>query len=202
MDKVEQRTYVGIEYTGTLGNGEVFDSSKGRQPLEVEMGAGQVIKGFEEQLVGMALNEKKVFTLPPEDAYGPRNESLMQSVPRSEVPPEMDVQVDMVVGFTTMEGDQVPARIVQLDDEQLTMDLNHPLAGETLTFEIEVVGISSTPTQKSNVLSFRVRVFRPSRKPDELVKKEAGTFGTIRPFTVEKVAIIAVMAGAKPESCR
>jgi peptidylprolyl isomerase len=149
LDKVEHGTYISIEYTGTLGNGEVFDSSKGRQPLEVEMGAGQVIKGFEEQLVGMALNEKKVFTIAPENAYGPRNESLMHSVPRSEIPPEMEVQVGMVVGLRTPEGHQVPARVVGLDDQQLTMDLNHPLAGESLTFEIEVVGISPTPTQET-----------------------------------------------------
>jgi peptidylprolyl isomerase len=149
LEKVENGTYISVEYTGTLGNGEVFDSSQGRQPLEVHMGAGQMIKGFEAQLIGMALNEKKVFTLLPEDAYGPRNADLMRSVPRSEVPPDMDVHVDMIVGLMTPQGNQVPARIVQLDDEQMTMDLNHPLAGESLTFEIEVVGISSTPTQES-----------------------------------------------------
>jgi peptidylprolyl isomerase len=148
LEKVENGTYISVEYTGTLGNGEVFDSSQGRRPLEVHMGAGQMIKGFEAQLMGMALNEKKVFTLLPEDAYGPRNDDLMQSVPRSQVPPGMDVEIGMIVGLNTPEGNQVPARIVQLDDEQLTMDLNHPLAGESLTFEIEVVGISSTPTQE------------------------------------------------------
>jgi peptidylprolyl isomerase len=149
LEKVENGSYISVEYKGTLGNGEVFDSSQGRQPLEVHMGAGQLIKGFEAQLMGMALNEKKVFTLAVEDAYGPRNADLMQSISRSEVPPEMDVQVGMIVGLVTPEGRQVPARVVQLDDEQLTMDLNHPLAGESLTFEIEVVGISSTPTQES-----------------------------------------------------
>jgi peptidylprolyl isomerase len=149
LEKVENGAYISVAYTGTLGNGEVFDSSQGRQPLEVLMGAGQVITGFETQLMGMALNEKKVFTLNTEDAYGPRNAELMQSIPRSEVPPEMNVHVGKIVGFITSDGDQVPARIVQLDDEQLIMDLNHPLAGESLTFEIEVVGISSTPTQKS-----------------------------------------------------
>jgi peptidylprolyl isomerase len=149
LEKVENGTYISVEYTGTLGNGEMFDSSNGRQPLEVLMGAGQVIKGFETQLMGMALNEKKVFTLSAEDAYGPKNSELMQSVPRSEVPPEMDVQVGMTVGFITPDGHQVPARVIQIDDEQMILDLNHPLAGEALTFEIEVVGISSTPTQES-----------------------------------------------------
>lgn len=149
LERVENGNYVSVEYTGKLGNGDVFDSSNGRQPLEVQMGAGQLIKGFESKLIGMTLNEKKVFTLPPEDAYGPRDDDRMQFIPRSEVPQGMKVEVGMIVGLVTSEGKQVPARIVELDDEQLTMDLNHPLAGETLTFEIEVVGISETPTQKS-----------------------------------------------------
>jgi peptidylprolyl isomerase len=149
LEKVENGRYISVEYTGKLDNGQVFDSSQG-YPLEVQMGAGQVIKGFEENLVGMALNEKKVFTLAPEDAYGPRNADLMQSIPRSKVPPDMDIQIGMTVGLTSPQGHQVPARVVQLDAEQLTMDLNHPLAGESLTFEIEVVGISDTPTQESS----------------------------------------------------
>lgn len=148
MERVENGTYVSVEYTGTLGNGDVFDSSNGRQPLEIQMGAGQLIRGFEAQLMGMALNEKKVFTLLPEDAYGERNDDLMQSMPRSEVPPDMELEIGMVVGLVTPEGNHVPARVVELDDENLTMDLNHPLAGESLTFDIEVVGISDTPTQE------------------------------------------------------
>ena len=147
MEKVENDIFVSVDYKGTLENGQVFDKSHGRQPLEIQMGAGQLIKGFENELMGMALNEKKVFTLAPEDAYGQRDENLKQSFPRSEVPPEMNPRVGMTIGLTTPEGRQMPARIVHLDDEQLTMDLNHPLAGESLTFEIEVVGINSTPTQ-------------------------------------------------------
>lgn len=148
MEKVENDIFVSVDYKGTLENGQVFDTSHGRRPLEIQMGAGQLIKGFENELMGMALNEKKVFTLAPEDAYGLRDENRTHSFPRSEVPSGMSPQVGMTIGLTTPEGHQVPARIVHLDDEKLTMDLNHPLAGESLTFEIEVVGISSTPTQK------------------------------------------------------
>jgi peptidylprolyl isomerase len=148
LETVENGLYVSVEYTGKLANGEVFDSSEGRQPLEVHIGAGEMIKGFESQLMGMAVNEKKVFTISPEDAYGPQRPDLTRSISRSEVPPKMDVQVGMVIGLMTPQGERVPARIVQLDDSQMTIDLNHPLAGESLTFEIEVVGISDTPTQE------------------------------------------------------
>jgi peptidylprolyl isomerase len=148
LETVENGKYISLEYTGTLSNGEIFDSSVGRKPLEILMGSGQLIAGFESQLMGMVLNEKKVFTLAPDDAYGQKDDRLMQSVPRSEVPSDMNIQVGMVVGFIAPDGHRVPARIVELDDAQLTVDLNHPLAGQSLTFEIEVIGINDEPTQE------------------------------------------------------
>ncbi len=111
------------------------------------MGAGQLIKGFEAALSDMSLNDKKTFTLEPEEAYGHRNDEHMQSFPRADIPPEMDPQVGQTVALNTPDGQQIPAKIVAVDDEKITVDLNHPLAGESLTFEIKVVGISSTPTQ-------------------------------------------------------
>ena len=147
MGKVENGIFVSVDYKGTLQNGEVFDTSSGRQPLEVQIGAGKLIKGFEEALLGMSLNEKKSFTIEPEDAYGQRDESLKRVFARAEVPPEIDLQVGQIVGVRSQEGQQILASIVQVDDENVTADMNHPLAGEVLHFEIEVVGISSTPTQ-------------------------------------------------------
>ena len=147
MKKVENGLFVSVDYKGTLQNGNVFDTSHGRQPLEIEMGAGQLVAGFENELMGMTLNDKKTFTLVPEAAYGQRDESLTQRFPTSDIPPEVNPRVGMTVGLYTPEGQQVPARIVHLDDEKVILDMNHPLAGESLTFEIEVVGISDTPTQ-------------------------------------------------------
>lgn len=147
MEKVENGMFVSVEYKGTLHDGQVFDTNQGRQPLEIELGAGKLIKGFEDALQGMSLNEKKTFTLEPEEAYGQRDESLTNTFSRSKVPPEMNPEAGQTVILTTPEGQQIPARIVQVDNETVTVDLNHPLAGESLTFEIEVVGISSTPIQ-------------------------------------------------------
>lgn len=148
MEQVENGLFVSVAYKGTLQNGEVFDSSEGRDPLEVKMGQGQLIKGFESALEGMALNEKKTFTLDPEEAYGHRNEEHVHSFDRSEVPAEMKPEVGVTVALTTPEGQQIPAQITEVTDEKITVDLNHPLAGEALTFEIEVVGISETATQE------------------------------------------------------
>ena len=148
MDKVESGHYVTVHYKGTLDNGDVFDTSEGRHPMEIQMGAGQIITGFEKALMGMAVKEKKAFTLDPEDAYGFRDESLTHSFARSEVPAEMDIEIGQTVSLSSPEGQQVPALIVEADDEKVVVDLNHPLAGQKLTFDIEVVGISDSPTQQ------------------------------------------------------
>lgn len=147
MEKVKNGLYVQVDYTGTLSDGEVFDTSNGRPPLEVLMGAGQLIQGFENALMGMEVDEKKTFTLSPEDAYGLHDENLVRNFPRADIPPEMDPQVGQAVTMTTQEGRQIPARITEVDDQKVTVDLNHPLAGKSLTFDIKVVGITNEATQ-------------------------------------------------------
>ena len=147
MNTVSDGLFVSVDYTGTLENGEVFDTSKDRQPLEVQMGAGQLISGFESALMGMSLNESKVFTLDPEEAYGQRDDEKTYTFQRSELPANMNPEEGQVIGLTNSDGQQFPAFITEVDDAQVTVDLNHPLAGEKLTFDIKVVGISETRTQ-------------------------------------------------------
>ena len=148
MQKVENGMFVSVHYTGTLENGDQFDTSDGRPPLEFKVGGGQMIKGFDAQVLGMSLNDKKEFTLAPEDAYGERNEEHQHEFPRSEMPAEINPEVGQTLALTSPEGQHIPARVVAVDDEKVTFDLNHPLAGQSLTFNIEVVGISETPTQQ------------------------------------------------------
>jgi len=147
MQTVESGKFVSVTYTGTLDDGDVFDACQTSSPLEFQTGSGHLIQGFEDAVMGMALNEKKIFTLQPEDAYGLRNEDNVHEFPRAEMPEGVDPKVGDTVAFSTSEGHQIPARLVKMDETNLTFDLNHPLAGETLTFDIEVVGISDTPTQ-------------------------------------------------------
>ncbi|MDX9787808.1 MAG: peptidylprolyl isomerase [Desulfobacterales bacterium] len=147
MAIVANGLFVQVNYRGTLEGGHVFDTSEGQAPIEVLIGEGQLIKGFEDALIGMTENEKKTITLAPEEAYGLRDESQQHIVPRSVVPAEFIPLVDQTVGLTTPDGRQIPATIIEVTDEQITLDLNHPLAGESLTFEIEVVGITKAPTQ-------------------------------------------------------
>ncbi len=149
MKKVENGHFVKVDYTGTLENGDVFDSSRIKHPIEVEVGAGRVIKGFEDALLGMAKEEKKTITLSPEEAYGPRNESLEQTLMRSELPEGFDPQVGQVLALQNPQGGQFPAKVKHADEEKVTVDLNHPMAGKTLTFEVEVVEINDVPSPSS-----------------------------------------------------
>lgn len=146
MKKVEKGQFVKVHYTGRLENGEIFDSSEGRGPLEFQVGSGQVISGFENQIVGMAVNEKKTFALSPEEAYGERDEKLEQVFPRSELPSSFEPSVGEVLALQTPDGSRLHATIVDVTPESITIDLNHPLAGHNITFDIEVIEINNSPS--------------------------------------------------------
>ena len=147
MKKVENGHFVKVDYTGKMENGDVFHSTVGGQPVEVQVGAGSIIKGFEDALVGMEENEKKSFTIPPEDSFGPRDERLVHDYQRSDLPDSVQPKVGDVIGLQTPDGGQVPARVTHVDDEKISVDLNHPLAGQTLSFDVEVLEINDKPTQ-------------------------------------------------------
>ena len=147
MQKVENGLFISVMYTGTLDDGEVFDSNIGKSPLEIKMGAGQLIEGFESALKGMMINEKKSISIEPSRAYGNYLENMIFDIPRSQLPTEMVPEIGMTVMLTTPEGQEIPARMTKMDAESITMDLNHPLAGKTLNFDIEIVGINDSPTQ-------------------------------------------------------
>ena len=149
MQKVENGLFVSVDYTGTLASGEVFDSSKDREPIEVHMGAGNMIPGFESALLDMSLNESKTFTLSPEEAYGHRDDSRTYDFPRSEIPQGTEPEVGQILALTNPDGQQIPARVDRMDDETVFFDLNHPLAGESLTFTVEVLGINKTALQQN-----------------------------------------------------
>lgn len=148
MEKVENGLFVQVAYKGTLDDGQVFDSSEGRDPLEVSMGAGMMIPGFEAALMDMAVGEKKTFTLAPEDAYGEHMPERLMDFPVAQIPEGMNPEVGQTIGLTTNEGQQMPALITHVDEEKVSLDLNHPLAGKALTFDIEVLTISKESAQQ------------------------------------------------------
>ena len=130
---------VRVHYKGTLADGSLFDSSEGREPLMFGVGAGQVIPGFENAVIGLEPGDTVTVTIEPEDAYGPRVPQLAHTVSFSDFGAEP--YIGGMVSLTTPEGEEMPGRIVAIEGDAVSIDFNHPLAGEALTFEIELVDV-------------------------------------------------------------
>lgn len=142
MKKVKDGDVVKVHYTGKLVNGEQFDSSVGREPLEFTVGAGQMIKGFDAAMPGMSLGEKKMINIAPEDAYGERSEEAIIQFPKENVPADMVLEPGMQLTLSNQAGQPVPVIVVEVKDEVIILDANHFLAGQELIFDIELVEIA------------------------------------------------------------
>lgn len=133
---------VKIHYTGRLDNDNVFDSSREREPLEFQIGSGQLIPGFEEAVLGMTTGETKTFNIQANQAYGEHREELIQQIPRHQFPSDMEVKIGQRFQINQQEGEQpLFVSVTEVSDNSVTIDANHPLAGEDLTFDIELVEI-------------------------------------------------------------
>ena len=132
---------VRVHYTGKLDDGSTFDSSRERAPLEFTVGGGQVIGGFDGAVAGMAPGEVKTVTIAADDAYGPHRPELVQELPRSAIPQEVDLTPGTQLAARDQAGNELRLTVVSADDDKATLDANHPLAGEDLTFEIELVEV-------------------------------------------------------------
>ncbi len=134
---------VKVEYTGTFDDGTIFDSLKEYgEPMEFVVGSGQLIEGFNDAVVGMQLGEEKEIRLQPEDAYGNPREAMRKKIPRDAIPEE-ELAPGMQLGMQLESGEVMPAWIIAVTEENVTIDLNHPLAGKTLNFKIKLIEISS-----------------------------------------------------------
>jgi peptidylprolyl isomerase len=141
MSAAKSGDTVRIHYTGTLEDGTQFDSSEGRDPLQFAVGSGQVIPGFENAVEGMAVGDKKSVTIQPEQAYGQRHDQLVQEVPKEQLPDGLTPAVGMELQAKDQSGQVMRLSVTAIGDESITVDGNHPLAGETLNFDIELVEI-------------------------------------------------------------
>ncbi|PKP80596.1 MAG: peptidylprolyl isomerase [Alphaproteobacteria bacterium HGW-Alphaproteobacteria-18] len=141
MTQVKPGDTVHIHYTGTLSDGTTFDSSQGREPLAFEVGTGQIIPGLDAAIPGMAVGDKKTVTVPCEEAYGPVDPAMRQEISRDTIPAEIPVDVGTRLQMKTQDGQVVPVTIAAADDKSVILDANHPLAGQDLTFDIELVAI-------------------------------------------------------------
>ncbi|MCD4698239.1 MAG: peptidylprolyl isomerase [Bacteroidales bacterium] len=142
MEKVKDSSTVKVHYTGKLSDGTIFDSSEGRDPLAFTMGAGMMIPGFENGVMGMELNEEKSVTIHPKDAYGEVREDMIAHVERKHLPKEIDLKVGMELMSQTPDGQQMVVKVKEVNEDTLLVDANHALAGKELTFDIKVIEIT------------------------------------------------------------
>jgi FKBP-type peptidyl-prolyl cis-trans isomerase 2 len=142
LSKVKDGDTVKVHYTGTLENGEVFDTSENREPLEFTLGQGQLIPGFEKAVTGLNIGDSTTVDIPSKEAYGDVREDLIISVPKNQLPDNIEPQVGMQLQVNQPDGQPVPVRVTEIGDENLTLDANHPLAGKDLSFKIEVVDVA------------------------------------------------------------
>ncbi len=142
MSMADDGNTVKFHYACKLGDGTEFDSSAGRAPVEVTIGAGRAIKGIEQALIGMAAGESKIVTLSAEDAYGVHRPELVQQVERARIPSEVTLEVGGMIQATSPEGQPVNLKVIGLDEQMVTLDANHPLAGKDITFELSVLEVA------------------------------------------------------------
>lgn len=142
MSQAKNGDTVKVHYTGTLEDGTVFDSSKAREPLEFTLGRGQLIRGFEDAVMGMSVGETKTIKVPSDEAYGPQRDDLMLQFNRTDFPPSIEPKEGLVLNLKSPDGRVMIAEIAKISDDSVTLDANHPLAGKDLTFKIDLVEIA------------------------------------------------------------
>lgn len=143
---VKKGDKVTVEYEGKFESGEVFDSTSHgdhSHPLTFSAGQGEVVKGFDEAVVGMEEGGEKEITLKPDEAYGQHNPKLIQKLPKEKLPEGQEPRPGLILMLRSQQGHQIPAKITEVGDKEITIDLNHPLAGKTLIFKIKVTKINS-----------------------------------------------------------
>jgi peptidylprolyl isomerase len=133
---------VKIHYTGKLDDGTVFDSSVNREPLEFTLSGGQVIPGFDEAVLGMSPGESKTQKIPMDQAYGPHRDEMVLEISRQQIPPELEPEVGQQLQVQQENGQTIPVFVTEVTESNVTLDANHPLAGEDLTFDIQLVEIA------------------------------------------------------------
>lgn len=141
MSQVKSGDKVKVHYHGRLTSGETFDSSEGREPLAFEVGSGMVIKGFDEGVTGMTVGEKKTIHIPFMEAYGPRNPEMVIDMPKERFPADMELELGMPLVMSDGQGQQFQVTITEIKEASVMLDANHPLAGQDLVFDLELMDI-------------------------------------------------------------
>lgn len=142
MSQAKKDDKVKVHYTGSLEDGTVFDSSRERDPLEFTVGTGQVIPGFENGIIGMTIGDTKTVLIDVDNAYGQVRDDLIIEVEKDDIPADIKPEKGQQLQINQAEGKVIPVTIIDVKEDKIILDANHPLAGKSLTFEIELLEIS------------------------------------------------------------
>lgn len=141
MSEAKSGDKVKVHYTGKLKDGEIFDSSANRDPLEFTLGEGMVIPGFDKALLGMSVGDKKTVEISVEEGYGPKSEDMIIKLSKTQFPEDLEIEVGRPLALSQMDGSVIEVTVADIGEEEVTLDANHPLAGKDLVFDIELIGI-------------------------------------------------------------
>lgn len=141
MTQAKTGDTVRVHYTGRLTDGTEFDSSRDGEPLEFEIGAGEIIPGLEDAVEGMSVGDSSTVTVPADRAYGPRHTEAMQRIPRAEIPSHIELAPGLRLQAQRSDGQQIMLTVIEVTDAEVTVDANHPLAGQDLVFDLELVEV-------------------------------------------------------------
>lgn len=142
MSQAKDGDTVKVHYTGTLENGEVFGTTKDGEPLELTLASGKIIPGFEKGITGMEVGDTKTITVPPGEAYGPRRKELIVDIKKTDLPEDITPAIGKQLQIRQKDGNPIEVTITDMDEDTVTLDANHPLAGNTLLFEVELLEIA------------------------------------------------------------
>ncbi|HOI18244.1 MAG TPA: peptidylprolyl isomerase [Candidatus Woesearchaeota archaeon] len=146
--EIEKNSKVSVEYTGTLEDGSVFDSNVGKEPLKFLAGTGMVIKGFDDAVLGKSKDDEIEVKIEPRDAYGEKNEQLVQTIPLNAIPEKIPKEIGVVMQIKFPDGNMGFATIINIEGETVTIDMNHPLAGQTLNFKIKIISVEEASKEE------------------------------------------------------
>lgn len=141
MSTIKKGSIVTLHYVAKLEDGQVLESTSGRDPIKFKVGSGEVLKGLDESVIGLKKGDKVEITIPPEKGFGPWRDDLLKKIPRSALKGDSEPKVGMIVELKSELGGSIPAIITEVTEKTITIDLNHPLAGQTLKFEVEIVDV-------------------------------------------------------------
>ncbi len=144
MQQVKNGDKIKVHYHGKLTSGETFDKSEGREPLAFEVGSGMVIRDFDDGVIGMAVGEKKTIQIPVDEAYGPKNPEMIVNMPKDRFPADLQIEVGMPLLMSDQNGQQFQVVVSEILEDSITLDANHPLAGQELVFDLELVEIEGS----------------------------------------------------------